>query len=166
MNPWFPSALRYGDDLSTLHDRLAGQGIELPKAQSSVAAYVATQREGSLLFVSGQLPRHEGGMLHQGLVGREVSEEQAVACARLCGLHILAQVEKACGLDAVRQCLKLTGYVACGPGFDRQPQVIDGASNLMLDVFGETGRHSRAAVGVASLPAGAPVEIEAVFALF
>ncbi|MBI3419005.1 MAG: RidA family protein [Proteobacteria bacterium] len=151
--------------MSLIRERLRKAGIELPTAPAPIAAYVATQRAGNLLFVSGQLPRQGEKLLHEGLVGREVSLEQAVACARLCGVNILAQVEAACGLDAVKQCVKLTGFVACVPEFSKQPLVINGASELMIEGLGEAGRHSRSAVGVTALPAMAPVEIEAIFAV-
>lgn len=151
--------------MPTVHDRLKALGIHLPSPPAPVAAYVATQRAENLLFVSGQLPREGDKLLHEGLVGKQVSLEQAVACARLCGINILAQVEAAAGLDSVKQCVKLTGFVACVPEFSKQPLVINGASELMQEVFGEAGRHSRSAVGVSSLPSNAPVEVEAIFAL-
>ncbi|HVY13010.1 MAG TPA: RidA family protein [Alphaproteobacteria bacterium] len=151
--------------MSAIHDRLKQLGIELPAPPKPVAAYIATQRAGNLIFVSGQLPRQGEKLLHEGLVGRDVSLEQAVACARLCGINILAQMEAACGLDAVKQCVKLTGFVACTPDFASQPQVINGSSELMVQILGEAGRHSRSAVGVAALPTRAPVEVEAIFAV-
>jgi enamine deaminase RidA (YjgF/YER057c/UK114 family) len=153
------------DFMLSIKERLAARGIQLPTAPAPVAAYVATQRAGNLLFVSGQLPRHADKLLHEGLVGRDVSLEQAIAAARLCGINILAQVEAACGLDSVKQCVKLTGFVACVPDFTKQPLVINGASELMLEVFEDAGRHSRSAVGVVALPSNAPVEVEAIFAI-
>ncbi len=146
-------------------ERLAAMGITLPSPALPVAAYVATQRAGDLLFVSGQIPRQDGVLIHSGRVGRDVSLEDAQACSRLCGLHILAQVHAAVGLDKVKQCVKLTGFVACTPDFTQQPAVINGASQLLIDVWGEAGRHSRSAVGVVSLPSNAPVEVEAVFCI-
>lgn len=144
-------------------ERLSVFGLILPTPANPVAAYVATQRAGNLLFVSGQLPRQDGKLIHTGLVGRDVSVEQGQACAKLCGLHILAQVHAAVGLDNIKQCVKLTGFVACLPEFSEQSVIINGASNMLVDVLGEAGRHSRSAIGVAALPLGAPVEVEAVF---
>ncbi len=144
-------------------ERLLALGITLPTPANPVAAYVATQRAGDLLFVSGQLPRQNGEVLHPGIVGRDVNLEQAQACARLCGLHILAQVQAAVGLDKIKQCVKLTGFVASMPDFNQQPAVINGTSQLLIDVLGDAGKHSRSAVGVAALPSNAPVEVEAIF---
>jgi len=115
--------------------------------------------------LSGQLPRQGDGLLHQGVVGREVTLEQAIACAQCCALQLLAQLEAYCGLAAVSGCVKLTGFVAATPDFADHSRVINGASQLLLNVFGEAGRHARSAVGVASLPLRAPVEVEAIFAL-
>jgi enamine deaminase RidA (YjgF/YER057c/UK114 family) len=154
-----------GEIMSAIHERLKSLGIALPKAPSPVAAYVATQRAGELLFVSGQLPRQGDVLLHPGIVGRDVTLEQAVEAARLCGINMLAQIEAACGLDKVKQCVKLTGFVASASDFNKQPLVINGASELMVAVFGEAGRHSRSAVGVAALPSSAPVEVEGIFAI-
>lgn len=144
-------------------ERLSALGITLPTPANPVAAYVATQRAGDLLFVSGQLPREDGALIHTGIVGRDVNLEQAQACARLCGLHILAQVHAAVGLSNIKQCVKLTGFVASMPDFTQQPMVINGTSQLLIDVLGDAGKHSRSAVGVAALPSGAPVEVEAIF---
>lgn len=144
-------------------ERLSVLGITLPTPANPVAAYVATQRAGDLLFVSGQLPRQDGALIQTGIVGGGVSLEQAQACARLCGLHILAQVHAAVGLDKIKQCVKLTGFVASAPDFTQQSQVINGTSQLLVDVLGDVGKHSRSAVGVAALPLGAPVEVEAIF---
>jgi enamine deaminase RidA (YjgF/YER057c/UK114 family) len=151
--------------MSAIHDRLSALGIQLPKPPAPAGSYVATQRAGDLLFVSGQLPRDGDTLLHPGIVGRDVTLEQAVAAARLCGINILAQVEAACGLDKVKQCVKLSGFVASTSDFNKQPLVINGASDLMAAVLLEAGRHSRSAVGVAALPSNAPVEIEAIFAI-
>lgn len=146
-------------------EQLKALGLTLPTPANPVAAYVATQRAGELLFVSGQLPRQDGKLLHVGIVGRDVSLEDAQACARLCALHILAQVNAAVGLDNIRQCVKLTGFVASTQDFTQQPLVINGASQLLIDVMGEAGRHSRSAIGVAALPSNAPVEVEAIFSV-
>jgi enamine deaminase RidA (YjgF/YER057c/UK114 family) len=151
--------------MPTIADRLKALGLTLPTPANPVAAYVATQRAGDLLFVSGQLPRQDGALVHTGLVGRDVTLEDAQACARLCGLHILAQVHAAVGLDNIKQCVKLTGFVASMPNFTQQSLVINGASELLVEVLGEQGKHSRSAVGVAVLPLNAPVEVEAIFSV-
>lgn len=145
-------------------ERLKELGLTLPRVAAPVASYVAMQRAGNLLFVSGQLPRDENGVLMaSGLVGRDVTLEKAYEAAQLCGLHILAHVNAAVGLGRIKQCVKLTGFVACVSEFTQQPQVVNGASELMVNVFGDKGQHSRSAVGVASLPLNAAVEVEAVF---
>lgn len=149
--------------MSAIHDKIKALGLVLPEPATPIAAYVATRKAGDLLFVSGQLPREGKNLLHTGIVGRDVTREQAIACARLCGLYILAQVEAAAGLDKIRQCVKLTGFVASVPDFGEQPIVINGASQLLVDVLGEAGKHSRSAIGVAALPLNAPVEVEAIF---
>lgn len=151
--------------MTTPKERLAALGLSLPQAAAPVAAYVATQRSDNLLFVSGQLPREGDNLLFKGLVGKDVTLEQAHACAKLCGLHILAQIDKTVGLDKIGQCVKVTGFVASASDFTQQPAVINGASQLLMDVLGEKGRHARSSIGVATLPGGAPVEVEAIFAL-
>lgn len=144
--------------------RLAGLGLVLPVAAAPAGAYVPTTRSGSLLIVSGQLPLAGGKPAFLGLVGAGVTIEQGGEAARLCALNILAQVKAALGdLDLVSRVLRVGGFVACPSGFVDQPKVVNGASELMLAVFGEAGRHARAAVGVASLPLGVPVEVEAMF---
>jgi enamine deaminase RidA (YjgF/YER057c/UK114 family) len=122
-------------------------------------------RSGNLLFVSGQLPLADGKLTAEGQVGNQVSLEQGVAAARQCALNLIAQASLALGgdLDKVTRVVKLTGFVACLPAFTQHPQVVNGASDLMVQVFGDAGRHARAAVGAPSLPRGAAVEVEAVF---
>ncbi|MBL8643163.1 MAG: RidA family protein [Rhodospirillaceae bacterium] len=144
--------------------RLAELGITLPGAASPIANYVPAVRTGNLLFISGQLPLKEGVVALEGKVGDTVSVDQATEAARLCALNIVAQAKAALGgdLDKVTRVVKLTGFVACTPGFAQHPQVINGASDTMVQVFGDAGRHSRAAVGAPSLPRNAPVEVEAV----
>lgn len=146
-------------------ERLQALGLTLPNAAAPVAAYVATQRAGGLLFVSGQLPRQGENLLHKGIVGKDVTLDEAHACAKLCGLHLLAQIEAAVGLDKIGQCVKLTGFVASASDFTQQSAVINGASQLLVDVLGDKGRHARSSIGVATLPLGAPVEVEAIFGL-
>ncbi|MDX2223726.1 MAG: RidA family protein [Rhodospirillaceae bacterium] len=145
--------------------RLAELGLTLPAAAAPIANYVPAVRAGPLLFVSGQLPVKDGQLMLVGLVGDTVSVDQATEAARLCALNLIAQAKLALNgdLDRVRRVVKLTGFVAAGPGFMHHPQVINGASDLMVAVFGDAGRHARAAVGSSSLPRGAPVEVDAVF---
>lgn len=140
-------------------------GIDLPEATAPVANYVPYVRTGNLVFVSGQLPMRGGKVQCRGLVGAGVTLEEAYDAARLCALNLIAQVKAACegDLDRVRRVVKLTGFVASGAQFADQPKVINGASDTMVEVFGDAGRHSRAAVGAAALPVGAAVEVEAVF---
>lgn len=143
-------------------ERLAELGIELPAVPAPVAAYVPAVRTGSYIYTSGQLPFAEGALLHTGLVGGEVTVEEAFACARQCALNALAAVaEQAGGLEGVR-IVKVVGFVASAAGFTAQPQVVNGASELIGEVLGELGVHARSAVGVAQLPLGAPVEVEVI----
>ena len=146
--------------------RLAELGITLPAAAIPVASYVPVVIEGNMLFVSGQLPVRDGQMV-KGHLGREVSVEEGARAAELCALNVLAQVSAALDghLDRVARVVKLGGFVACTADFTDHPKVINGASDLMIKVFGDAGKHARAAVGVPSLPLGAAVEVDAVFAL-
>jgi enamine deaminase RidA (YjgF/YER057c/UK114 family) len=145
--------------------RLAELGLELPKAASPVANYVPFVVTGKLVFVSGQVPLVDGKPQYVGRLGDTLSVEEGYQAARRCGLNLLAQLSNACGgdLDRVRRVVKLGGFVACTPDFTQTPQVINGASDLMVEVFGDAGRHARAAVGAPSLPLGVAVEVEAVF---
>jgi enamine deaminase RidA (YjgF/YER057c/UK114 family) len=145
--------------------RLKDLGITLPTAAAPIANYVPAVRSGKLLFVSGQLPLKDGQVAVEGQVGNQVSLEQGVEAARLCALNLIAQAAMALGgdLDKVTRVARLTGFVACLPAFTQHPQVVNGASDLMVQVFGDAGRHARAAVGAPSLPRGAAVEVEAVF---
>ena len=145
----------------TPEDRLRELGLELPPAPRPVGAYVPAVRTGNLVFVSGQLPMAGGSLLATGHVGREVSLELAQACARQAALNALAVVAAEIGgLAGVRRIVRITGHVASSPGFADQARVLNAASELLVEVFGEAGRHSRAAVGAAELPLGAPVELE------
>ncbi len=142
--------------------RLADLGITLPEVPAPVAAYVPAVRSGSHIYTSGQLPFAAGELLHTGLVGGDVTVDEAVVCARQCALNALAAVaEQAGGLEAVR-IVKVVGFVASADGFTAQPQVINGASGLIGDVLGDNGVHARSAVGVAQLPLNAPVEVEVI----
>jgi enamine deaminase RidA (YjgF/YER057c/UK114 family) len=141
--------------------RLAALGLTLPPVPAPVAAYIPAVRVGELIYSSGQLPIEDGRLLATGKVGAEVSVEEAVRCARTAALNGLAAVaEVAGGLDAIQQVVKVMIFVASGPDFTDQPQVGNGASQLLAEIFGESGRHARSAVGVASLPLDGPVEVE------
>lgn len=145
--------------------RLQELGIELPEVAPPLASYVPVMVQGDLAFVSGQLPFIDGE-LATGILGDGVEMDRAIAAARACGLMILAQLRHAIGsLDKVERIVKLGGFVASTSSFTDQHKVVNGASDLMFEVFGEAGRHARAAVGVPSLPLGAAVEVDAVIAL-
>lgn len=145
-----------------VEDRLKELHIELPEI-SPIGLYQPAVKSGSLIYVSGQLPRVEGRMVSPGRVGREVTLEAARKAARLCLINALAALRHELGsLNKLLRIIKLTGYVTSGVGFCDQHKVIDGASELIQEIFGEAGGHARAAVGVVELPMGAPVEIELV----
>jgi enamine deaminase RidA (YjgF/YER057c/UK114 family) len=144
---------------------LRAAGLELPPRPSALGSYVPAVRTGALVFTAGQLPLRDGSLIATGAVGAEVDVETAKACASLAALNALAAASSVCDLDAVTRVVKVTGFVASAPGFTSQPAVIDGASGVLLAAFGDAGRHARAAVGVASLPLGAPVEVEVVLEL-
>jgi enamine deaminase RidA (YjgF/YER057c/UK114 family) len=141
-------------------ERLAELGLTLPPVVPPVAAYVPARRSGSFVFTSGQLPIVDGTLPLTGKVGAEVSADDAAGLARICALNALAAIDALVGLDVVVGVVKVLGFVASAPGFTGQPQVINGASNLLGDVFGESGAHARSAVGVAVLPSDSPVEVE------
>jgi enamine deaminase RidA (YjgF/YER057c/UK114 family) len=140
--------------------RLAELGIELPPVAAPVAAYLPAVRTGNLVYTSGQLPTAGGALPATGQVGAQVSPEQAAEYARTCALNALAAVHALVGIDSVVRVVKVVGFVASAPGFGGQPAVVNGASELLGQVFGEAGRHARSAVGVAELPMNAPVEVE------
>lgn len=142
--------------------RLAELGIELPDVVAPVAAYIPAVRTGNLVYTSGQLPMVAGELAGTGKVGAEVSPEQAKELARVCALNALAAVQALVGIDSVTRVVKVLGFVASAPGFAGQPGVVNGASELFGDVFGDAGVHARSAVGVAELPLNAPVEVEIV----
>ncbi|CAA0081903.1 RutC family protein [Mycolicibacterium vanbaalenii] len=141
---------------------MADQGIELPQVVAPVAAYVPAVRTGNLVYTSGQLPMTSGRLPVTGKVGAEVSAEQAKTLARQCALNALAAVDSLVGVDAVVRVVKVVGFVASAPGFGGQPGVINGASELFGEVFGDAGAHARSAVGVSELPLDSPVEVEVV----
>lgn len=147
----------------TVLDRLAELGLDLPAPAPAAGSYLPTIQSGSLLFTSGQLPFVEGKLPATGKVGAEVSPEDAKGYARLAALNVLAAAHAAVGLDNIVRVVKVVGFVASAPGFTAQPGVINGASDLFVEVLGEIGRHARSAVGVAELPLGTPVEVEAIF---
>lgn len=144
---------------------IAQLGIELPTPSPPAGAYVPFVVAGGLLLVAGQLPMWNGTLKYDGRVGAEITLEDGIAAARLCGLNLLAQARAACDgdLDRVRRVLRLGGFVQAAPGFTDHPKVLNGASELMVEVFGQAGRHVRVAVGAASLPMAAAVEVEAMF---
>ena len=147
----------------SIEARLAALGVSLPTPAAPQANYVPVVRTGNLLFVSGQIPIGPNGIEFVGKVGQEFGIEEGRACARLCGINIIAQTKAAIGdLEKVVRIVKLVGMVNSTPDFTDQPKVINGCSDFLVDVFGDKGRHARSAVSVASLPFGVAVEIEAV----
>ncbi|MHA7224241.1 RidA family protein [Arthrobacter sp. RHLT1-20] len=149
---------------AALRGRLAELGLELPEVPGAVASYVPAVRAGNIIYTSGQLPLREGAMSTVGKVGSQVSVETAADLARTCVLNALAAAGALGDLDHAR-ILKVTGFVASAPGFNDQPAVVNGASQLLLALFGARGEHARSAVGVAELPLDAPVEVEIVVEL-
>jgi enamine deaminase RidA (YjgF/YER057c/UK114 family) len=144
-------------------ERLAGLGLALPPVATPQAAYVPAVVSRGLVYVSGQLPFIDGKLQLTGKVGAEVSAAEAAALARICALNGLAAAASAAGpdgLDGIARIVKVVGFVASAPGFTSQPVVINGASELLIEVFGDSGRHARSAVGMAELPLNTPVEVE------
>jgi enamine deaminase RidA (YjgF/YER057c/UK114 family) len=148
--------------MSDPYARLAELGLTLPGVATPQAAYVPAVRTGQYVYVSGQIPIADGTIIASGKVGAEVSPEWAKELAARCALNILAAVESAVGLSKVVRVVKVVGFVASAQGFTGQPEVINGASELLGQVFGDAGRHARSAIGVAELPRGVPVEVEAI----
>ncbi len=150
---------------SRIDERIALLGIELPRASTPGANYVPFARSGNLVFITGQLSQWNGERRFIGKLGREFGVEEGQQAARLCALNLIAHVREALDgdLDRVKRCVRLAGFVNSTADFDGQSQVMNGASDLFVDIFGEGGRHTRMAVGVASLPYGVAVEVEAVF---
>ena len=150
----------------SIAERMNELGVELPDAPAPVGAYVPYVISGSLMFISGQLPIKDGALIHEGKVPGEVSIEQGQECAALCFLNAIAQAKSALGdLERVERIVRMTGYVAVAQDFTAQPLVVNGASDLAVEIFGDKGRHARVAVGVAELPLGAPVELEVMLEL-
>ena len=147
--------------MTSPEDRLGALGLKLPDLVAPVAAYVPAVRTGAYVYTAGQLPLIDGELPATGKVGAGVGPEQARELARTCALNALAAVASvAGGLSSIRRVVKVTAFVASAAGFTGQPQVVNGASELLLEVFGDAGRHARSAVGVAVLPLDAPVEME------
>ena len=144
--------------------KLRDLGINLPAPPAPVASYVPTVTSGNLVFVSGQITSAPEGLQYVGVVGQDMKTEDGKAAARLCAVNVLAQVKAAVGdLDRVKRCVKLSVFINAAPDFTQHPEVANGASDLMVEVFGEAGKHARAAVGAGSLPRGVAVEVEAIF---
>lgn len=153
--------------MTTPHDRLRQLGIELPPAPPAVASYVPVRvvplgADRALVYVAGQVALREGKPVHHGRVPDQVGVDEARDNARLCALNILAQLDSAVGLDNVESIAQLSGFVQSAEGFGGQPQVMDAASDLLVEVLGEAGRHARATVGVSALPLDVPVEVAVV----
>lgn len=147
----------------SVENRLAELGIDIPTPVAPVANYVPYVVTGNLVSISGQIPMKDGKLAFEGKVEDGVSVEDACAAARLCGLNIIAQLKAACDgdLNKVKRVVKLGAFVNCKDGFGGQPQIVNAASDLMVEVFGDKGRHSRSAVGTNALPLNVPVEIDA-----
>jgi enamine deaminase RidA (YjgF/YER057c/UK114 family) len=150
-----------------IESRLAELNITLPEPPAPVASYVPYVVSGNQVFLSGQVTMADGGLKYVGIVGKELSLEDGQAAARLCAINLLAQLRRAASgdLDNVKRCVRLGVFVNAVPGYTQHPEVANGASDLMLAVFGDAGRHARAAVGAGSLPRNVAVEVEAVFEL-
>lgn len=147
--------------MSAIEEKLASLSITLPTPPAPAGSYVPVVVSGSLAFVAGQIPTEAGKVRFKGKVGRDVTVEAGQQAARLCAINGLAQLRAALGsLDRIKKFVKVTGFVSCDPSFTEQPKVINGASDLLVQVFGEGGRHARAAVGVSSLPLDSAVEVE------
>ena len=151
--------------MNNIDKNLEVQNITLPKATDPVGSYLATKITGKLLYISGQISINEKGELIKGKLGKDLNTEEGYFAAKRCALSIIAQAKKACNgdLSSIKSCVKLTGFVNSTPDFIEQPKVINGASDLIVSVFGEIGKHTRAAVSTNSLPLGVAVEVDAVF---
>ncbi len=150
-----------------IETRLQELGIELPEAASPAANYIPYVVSGKLIFVAGQITLKNGKIEYTGKVGDDLSVDEGYQAARLCGLNLLAQAKAAAGgdLDKIKRVVKLGGFVNSGPDFSNQPEVINGASDLMVDIFGDNGKHARFAVSAGSLPRNVAVEIDGIFEL-
>ena len=149
----------------TIENKIKELGLTLPKATDPVGSYLATKFVGKILYISGQISINEKGELIKGKLGKDLKTEEGYEAAKRCGLSIVSQVKKACGddLSKVKSCVKLTGFVNSTEDFVEQPKVINGASELIVSIFGDAGMHTRAAVSTNSLPLGVSVEVDAIF---
>ena len=149
-------------------DKIRELNLELPEARDPVGSYVASKIVGKMLFISGQISISDKNELIKGKIGKELKTEDGYEAAKRCGLSIISQVKKACNndLSKIKSCIKLTGFVNSTEDFIEQPKVINGASDLIVSVFGDNGMHTRAAVSVNSLPLGVSVEVDAIFELY
>jgi enamine deaminase RidA (YjgF/YER057c/UK114 family) len=147
--------------------RLADLGVTLPDVPTPIANFVPWRRNRDLVFLAGQICEWNGSVMYRGKIGVEHDLDDGIEAARMCALNLVASLRHACGgsLDRVTGCLRVGGFVNCAPDYQLVPQVINGASDLIHQLFGERGRHSRTAVGVAALPQGASVEVDAIFAI-
>ena len=151
----------------SFEDKINELKLELPEAKAPVGSYLASKIVGKLLYISGQISISADGELIKGKVGKELKTDEGYEAARRCGLSIISQVKKACNdnLSKIKSCIKLTGFVNSTEDFIEQPKVINGASDLIVAVFGNAGMHTRAAVSASSLPLGVSVEVDAIFEL-
>jgi len=151
----------------SFEDKIKNLNIKLPKAADPVGSYLATRITGKLLFISGQISINENGELIKGKIGKDLNTEDGYKAAKRCALNIIAQAKKACNedLSKIKSCIKITGFVNSTDDFIDQPKVINGASDLIASIFGDSGMHSRAAVSTNSLPLGVSVEVDAIFEL-
>jgi enamine deaminase RidA (YjgF/YER057c/UK114 family) len=147
--------------MGRVEDRIISLGLVLPEVPAPLAAYIPAKKTGQVIFTAGQLPLLKGELICKGLLGQDVDVEQAYQAARICTLNALAAIKGVVkDLDQVAQVVRVVGYVASTSTFTQQPAIVNGASELLLEIFGEVGKHARSAVGVASLPLNASVEIE------
>jgi enamine deaminase RidA (YjgF/YER057c/UK114 family) len=147
--------------VSKVEEKILELGLELPKISTPIASYIPAKKVGNLVFTSGQLPMVNGELTNTGFLGKEVSIEDANRAAQVCTLNALAAVKGLIGdLDLIKSIIRVVGYVASTPEFTKQPAVVNGASDLLLQIFGDEGKHARSAIGVSALPLNAPVEIE------
>ena len=152
---------------NSIEKRLVDLGLVLPRVPTPIANFVPYRREGPLIFLAGQVCERDGEVVYRGKVGREHDLETGRAAARICALNLLAALRLACdgSLDRVKGCVRVGGFVNCTPEFEQVPQVINGASDLFCELFGEAGLHARTAIGVATLPGTVAVEVDAIFAV-